>query len=97
MVVYRFVANDPPLADDFIPYSKLYPNRYACCDGWGISFFKSEAMMKQKQLANNSFKNMLIAKGVLETHDGKIKVSTSGHINLWMYDRNDIHTKFKVI
>lgn len=97
MVVYRFVDNNPPIEDDFLPYSKLHPHRYTCCNSWGISFFKSEDIMKKKQLANNNFKNKLIAKGILESHDGKIKVSNSGHINLWMYDRNDIHKKFKVL
>ncbi|HDO8070554.1 TPA: hypothetical protein P5K61_000848, partial [Legionella pneumophila] len=80
--VYRFVKHNPPIEKDFIPYAKEKPGRYTDCNGWGISFFKSEYIMKQMQNNNSRFKNKYIAKGVIDITDGKVKISSSGHINL---------------
>lgn len=98
MEVFRFVNSDPPTMLDFMPHAKQNIKWYMDCNGWGLSFYTTEKIMKQKQNNSLNFKNKLIAKGVIEVSDGNALVNHhTGHINLWVYENIDLYLKFKVI
>ena len=85
---YRFVS-EPPSEADFIPHSRLYPNRNFTgqeCQARAISVFKSldECKMMRKSPA---FRNKKLAVVHITPEDGVVKSTPSGqnktHYSWW--------------
>lgn len=85
---YRLVS-EPPTEADFIPYSRLYPNRNFAnleCQARALSVYKSIDECKQLRKAP-AFRNMKLAVVHITPADGVVKCTPNGqsktHYSWW--------------
>jgi len=109
-VSFRFVANDPPLPDDFLPVA-LRPDHEPLdrdvrrCQSLGLSLFASEKagrekfnyLRKKAPLIHKKVGTM-IATGTITPKDGLTSdIERHGHFTLHEFATASLHASFKII
>jgi hypothetical protein len=91
--LYRFVSNENPIAEDFLPscvsprQRRMWSKRCLMPAFHGTSFFESEqaAIQKKKELPQ-AFDGLNLAVGDIEYDQGVAKVGRSEQVTLWFYE-----------
>lgn len=99
--VYRLIKTDCIDEREFMSNLEESPRRKPkngqnICDLNAISFFTSKNAIMNVKKAIYNFRNTNIAIGNLNTSDGKTTLNNS-HINLWIYQNVDLHSRFTMI
>jgi len=90
-VLYRIVNNNIVLEEDFIPYSKKFPEnpRYKNnCKAHAVSFYKEMyTLLKtyRNAIKNGSNLGKYIASLEIKPNLGKSVINSNGHVSLWFY------------
>lgn len=91
--VFRILKEEIPKEEDFIVYSKLYPNnvRYqTLCDAYGVSFYSTldSAIKKCKEsIERGKSIGEYVGKYLLKPLHGQAKLNDhSKHVNVWFYE-----------
>jgi hypothetical protein len=103
IVVYRTVANDPPLAGDFQSYVEAGKvKKRPKCNDHSVSVMRSkEDAVHHREVFGGNIGGKFIAVGTLLPAHGKTEGSSYGnfpsHTDWWPYENVQRHTVFTVV